>query len=238
MALKNRRTHSQTLDIVLDLKSLQDGEFEGHGSTFGNVDLGGDIVARGAFKRSLRDHKRAGTMPAMLWMHDPSQVIGKWSDMREDEDGLKVRGKLADTQLGREVGSLLKMDAVRGLSVGYRTVDAEWRDDGVRVIREVDLWEVSVVTFAMNPLAKVEAVKSRLSASGEYVPSVRDFENILRDAGCSKMIARTLCAKMFSGGMPEDVEDDPGRWDAGEEKDQGAAAAANISNFLAGLGIK
>lgn len=217
MSLKRQKHSGQTLDIVLDLKALQDGQFEGHGSTFGNVDLGGDIMARGAFKRSLREHKRAGTMPAMLWMHDPAQVIGKWDDMREDDDGLKVRGTLAPTQLGAEVGSLLKMEAVRGLSVGYRTVDAEWRDDGIRVIKEVDLWEVSVVTFAMNPLAKVEAVKSRLSASGEYVPSVREMESILRDVGCSKQVARTLCAKMFPGGMPGDVdEDDPGRWDAGE----------------------
>ena len=79
--------------------------------------------------------------------------------------------------------SLLKMKAVRGLSIGYRTVDSDFTRDGVRQLKQVDLWEVSLVSLAMNPLAKVEAVKSRLSDIGEYVPTEREFEKILRDAG-------------------------------------------------------
>ena len=182
-----------SITVPLDIKALSDREFEGHGSIFGNTDLGGDIVARGAFKRSLSAHKSAGTMPAMLWMHDPARVLGRWDEMAEDARGLRVKGVLADTPLGNEIHTLLKMDALSGLSIGYRTVDQEWRDD-VRVIKDAELWEVSVVTFPMNPLAQIAHVKSQLSAAGEYVPTAREFERTLRDVGCSKSIARRIVA--------------------------------------------
>lgn len=181
------------ITVPLELKALNEREFEGHGSIFGNEDLGGDIVARGAFKRSLAQHKSAGSMPAMLWMHDPSRVLGRWDDMTEDAKGLRVKGTIAATPLGDEVRTLLQMDALRGLSIGYRTVDQEWRDE-VRIIKEAELWEVSVVTFPMNPLAQVAHVKSQLSAAGEYVPTTREFERILRDVGCSKSVARRIVA--------------------------------------------
>jgi HK97 family phage prohead protease len=183
-----------TLTVPLEIKTLSDREFTGHGSVFKNVDLGGDIVAPGAFKRSLAQHQKAGGLPLMFWMHDPSRVPGKWLDMREDSHGLQVRGVLADTPLGNEIHTLLKMDAVRGLSIGYRTLDHDWTDEGNRVIKEAELWEVSVVSLPMNPLAQVAHVKSQLSAAGEYVPTAREFERILRDVGCSKTVARKMIA--------------------------------------------
>lgn len=185
-----------TLTVPLEIKSLAEREFEGYGSIFGNEDLGGDIVAPGAFKRTLAQHRKAGALPQMFWMHDPSRVPGKWLEMREDDDGLHVRGVLADTPLGNEVHTLLRMDAVRGLSIGYRMIDQDWRDD-VRIIKEAELWEVSVVSLPMNPLAQVAHVKSQLSAAGEYVPTPREFERILRDVGCSRMVAKTILSKLF-----------------------------------------
>jgi HK97 family phage prohead protease len=185
------------LTIPLEIKSLSDREFEGHGSVFKNIDLGGDIVLPGAFKRSLAQHREAKSLPQMFWMHDPSRVPGKWLEMSEDKKGLAVRGVLADTDLGNEIHTLLKMDAVRGLSIGYVTRDQDFDKDGNRLIKEADLWEVSVVSLPMNPLAQVAHVKSRLSAVGEYVPTVREFERVLRDVGCSQKVAKVLISKMF-----------------------------------------
>ncbi len=203
----------QTKTLNFEIKSLGAREFEGYGSVFGNVDLGGDVVLPGAFKRSLVRRKQSGDMPLMYWMHKSDHVPGVWKEMDEHKDGLYVRGELADTQLGNETRTLLQMKAVRGLSIGYETKDADYDKDGNRLLKELELWEVSIVSQAMNPLAKVEAVKARLSADGEYIPTEREFEQFLRQAGYSKNVSRSLVAKLFDsdpGGMP-----DGRRWDAG-----------------------
>jgi HK97 family phage prohead protease len=144
--------------LALELKALGAREFEGHAAVFGNVDAGGDIVLPGAFRRSLAAHQRADTMPAMFWMHDPTAVPGVWTAIEEDARGLHVVGALVDTPLGNEARTLLQTKAVRGLSIGYRTVTVDFDRAGHRLLRDVDLWEVSLVSLAMNPLAKVEAV--------------------------------------------------------------------------------
>jgi len=194
------------LTIPLEVKGLHDREFEGHGSIFKNVDLGGDIVVPGAFKRSLEQHKSNGSLPALFWMHDPSRVAGKWLEMSEDSVGLKVKGVLAPTPLGDEIRTLLKMEAVKGLSIGYRTLDHDYDRHGNRLIKEAELWEVSVVSLPMNPLAQVAHVKSRLSAAGEYVPTPREFERILREVGCSHSVSKRIVAKMFED---EEARDEP-----------------------------
>ena len=196
------------LTIPLELKALNEGEFEGHGSVFGNEDFGGDVVMRGAFKKTLAQHKKANSLPQMFWMHDPSRVCGKWLDMCEDEHGLKVKGVLADTPLGNEIRTLLKMDAVRGLSIGFSIADQEWKDD-VRLIKEADLWEVSVVSLPMNPLAQVAHAKSQLSERGEYVPTSREFERTLRDVGCSQKVAKTIISKVYEGEERDVAEPEP-----------------------------
>jgi hypothetical protein len=227
-----------TLSFGLEIKALSDRQFEGHGSVFGNVDLGGDVVVPGAFKRSLAAHKAASTMPAMFWMHKPDQVAGAWLDMREDAKGLYVRGELADTVLGNEMRTLLGMKAVRGLSIGFRTKDFDFDRDGNRLLKEIDLWEVSIVSMAMNPLAKVEAAKARLSDLGEYVPTEREFERSLRDAGYSRAVARHLASKVFddepSGGMPLS----PRRWDAGtvESEDEATELLKAINGLTDRIG--
>lgn len=193
----------------LEIKGLQDKQFEGHGSIFGNVDLGGDIVLPGAFQKSLAQHKKAGSLPQMFWMHDQSRVPGKWLGMSEDSEGLAVKGVLADTELGNEIHTLLKMEAVRGLSIGYVTTDQGFDKQGNRLIKEADLWEVSVVSLPMNPLAQVAHVKSRLSADGAYVPTPGEFEAEFRRMGCSKRVARKLIAMIFdSSGETLDDEID------------------------------
>lgn len=211
----------QTPNVSLEIKSLGAREFEGHGSIFGNIDLGGDIVMPGAFKRSLAQHKKSGSLPQMFWMHRPDQVPGRWLEMEEDAKGLYVKGELADTPLGNEMHTLLKIKAVRGQSIGYRTIDMDYDKDGNRLLKEIDLWEVSLVSLAMNPLARVEGVKSRLSAAGEYVPTQREFERLLRDAGCSRKLAEVMAAKFCNdpdiSGMLTSQRRDDGEVDEAEE---------------------
>ena len=193
------------ITVPLEIKGLNSREFEGHGSIFGNTDYGGDIVLPGAFKRSLAQHRKSGGLPAMFWMHDAAKVAGKWLEMAEDKKGLAVKGILAPTPLGDEVHALLKMDAVSGMSIGYRTLDQDYDADGNRLIKEAELWEVSVVSLPMNPLAQVTHVKTQLSARGEYVPSIREFENILRDVGCSIDVSKRIITKVYEDELRDGV---------------------------------
>jgi HK97 family phage prohead protease len=215
--------------VSFEIKSIGAREFEGYGSIFGNRDLGGDIVLQGAFARSLAEHRKAGTLPVMYWMHQPDQVPGVWLEMAEDKAGLYVRGETVDTVLGRDVHTLLKKQAVRGLSMGYRTIEADWDADGNRLLKQVELHEVSVVSRAMNPLAKVEAVKARLSADGEYVPSEREIEQHFREMGCSRKVAKQLLARLFEG---SDASGTLG----GSLRDAGKAGDEDDGQLLALLG--
>lgn len=205
------------LNGQFELKALDRGEFEGYGSTFGNVDLGGDVVAPGAFKSTLADHGKAGTLPQMFWMHNPSEVPGKWTVMQEDSKGLYVKGILADTSLGNDMRELLMIKAVRGLSIGFsitdRRADVTYTDEA-RILKKIDLWEVSLVSLAMNPLAAVSGAKARLSHEGEYVPTERELEQHLRDAGCSKRVARSIVARLYDDDSSGGMLDGSHGWDA------------------------
>jgi len=128
------------------------------------------------------------------------------------------------------------MDAVRGLSIGYQTMDADYDDEGRRLLKEIELWEVSVVSLPMNPLAQVTHAKSQLSERGEYVPTRREFERTLREVGCSQYVAKTIIAKVFEG-MPEprDVSPAPRDVEAPDEELSEVAKAAQeaAERFLA-----
>jgi HK97 family phage prohead protease len=198
----------QKMCVSLDVKSLREREFEGLGAMFRNRDLGGDIIVPGAFTKTLREPAFGEGIRPMLWMHKPDKVIGRWDSMSETDDGLYVKGALADTDLGNEIHTLLKMQAVRGLSIGYEAVDFNYDKKGNRLLKQIELHEVSVVSMPMNPLAQVVHVKSQLSAAGEYVPTIKEFESILRDAGCSRNIAKQIAYKVR---MLEDEGDDGDR---------------------------
>ena len=159
----------------------EDGTIEGYGSVFGVKDSYDDVIEAGAFSESLKAHKAAGTMPAMLWQHDSSAPIGVWEEMSEDAKGLKVRGRLAlTTAKGREAYELIKMGALKGLSIGFVATAKSYNDaDGVRTLMGIDLWEVSVVTFPANGKALLTGVKS---APVEKILKPSDAERWLRDA--------------------------------------------------------
>lgn len=172
------------IEIKSEIKAYQDeeedkdyGTFQGYGSVFGNKDLGNDVIEAGAFTKSLKRRKPQSVK--LLYQHKSDMPIGVFDSIKEDEHGLVVKGRLAlKTQAGAEAYELLKMGALDGLSIGFRVNPKEVSYDkrgNKRIIKEVDLMEVSLVTFPMNPQATVRSVK------GEEI-SIREWENGLRDA--------------------------------------------------------
>lgn len=142
--------------------------------------------------------------------------MGVWHEIREDSVGLYVKGEIAETPLGNEIHALMKIGAVRKMSIGYKAGEVSYDSEGHRLLKSVDiLRDVSPVSYAMNPLAKISSIKAQCSADGEYVPTEREMERHFRDMGCSKNVSRVLVSKIFDeddrGGMPPSS-----RWDAGE----------------------
>lgn len=187
-------------DFGLKLKAIEDdGEVEGYASTFGgSPDSYGDIVQPGAFVESLTRHKREGTMPLMLWGHQSSEIpIGRWGDMAEDGKGLWVKGTIDLTDpVGVRVHNALKNKAMRGLSIGYETIEStnDPKKPGVTLLEKLELWEVSVVNFAANRRATVSSVKQIVA--GGHLPSLPEFEEHLREAcGFSKSQASAIAGK-------------------------------------------
>lgn len=187
---------TEFLTHALEIKAGGDeGTFEGYASIFGETDNDGDIVRAGAFIASLKSRA-----PALLWQHNPKEPIGRFDEVREDERGLYVKGRLALTGKGAEAWSLLKLGAMNGLSIGFRAVEAT-RDavTGVRTIGKADLMEISLVTFPANELARVASVKADGMFSDISPPlTSKDFERFLRDAGFSRSEARRITAAGFT----------------------------------------
>lgn len=184
----------QTKTAAFEIKKEpdQDGLFEGYASVFDVVDQGMDVVAKGAFTKSLG----SGRKVKMLWQHDSGKVIGVWDEMREDERGLYVKGRLLkDVALGREAMALMRAGAIDSMSIGYRTVEAVPEAGGrVRKLTELELFEVSVVTFPMNESARVTDVKSI------DWRNPRDVEQSLRDVwGISQSEAKAFIADGLRG---------------------------------------
>jgi uncharacterized protein len=158
--------------------TVSDGTLvEGYASVFGKRDQGGDVVRQGAYAASLKALAGAGRRVKMLWQHDPAQPIGVWEEVREDKTGLYVKGRiLPDVARGREAVALLAAGAIDGLSIGYRTVRAERDGKGQRLLAELELWEVSLVTFPMLP-------EARVAAKGEPGPETwADLAQAFREA--------------------------------------------------------
>lgn len=197
-------------DHAFEVKLLAEaGVFEGYASVFHVSDSARDRVAPGAFRDSLDLHAQDGRLPPMLWQHDTKQPIGAWREMREDAHGLYVRGVLFvdDIPKAREAYRLLQENVVTGLSIGYRARQSH-RDEksGDRVLTVIDLLEVSLVTFPANDHARIARVKSILQ-DGD-VPSEREFEAFLREAGLSRKQAKGFIAQGYKSLMSRDAAED------------------------------
>ena len=202
-----------------------DGTFSGYGSVFGNVDSYDEIVAAGAFKKSLAVIKSAGDPLPVLWQHNSAQPIGGYTELAEDDTGLVVSGFLLkdDVALAREAYALMKARVVKGLSIGYYVRNASYDEKtGIRTLNELDLREISVVTFPANEQAQVESVKQALRAmiKAGQLPSVRDFEDFLREAGFSKSQAACIATH----GLVKLHRGEP-------DNDQGEKLVQLLSNF-------
>ncbi|MGB1235070.1 MAG: HK97 family phage prohead protease [Planktomarina sp.] len=155
--LERKYSRIGAIELAEDRQGLQLG-IEGYASLFGVPDQGGDVVQPGAYRASLDRLKAANGSVKMLWQHDPLQPIGVWENVHEDDRGLYVKGRLLpDVPRAAEAASLLKAGAMDGLSIGYRTVKATKNDQGQRLLHELDLWEVSLVTFPMLSEARIGA---------------------------------------------------------------------------------
>jgi HK97 family phage prohead protease len=181
----------------------QKGQFSGYGAIFGNLDSYGDVVERGAFKNSLREWEGKGKLPPMLLQHggmfgpvDDLLPVGKWTSMEENSKGLKIDGELfaMGTERGQYLYEGMKAGAIDGLSIGYRakkyTVGTK-PTDPTRTLHEVDLIELSIVTFPANDKARVGSVKS---AEIDSIITLSDAESFLRDAGNHRWSKSTACS--------------------------------------------
>tara|TARA_R100001440_G_scaffold36955_2_gene56160 strand:+ start:21556 stop:22248 length:693 start_codon:yes stop_codon:yes gene_type:complete len=208
MQTETQEQEFKYIDIQCELKMETDeekgsGRFSGYASIFGNKDLGNDVVEEGAFAKSLRN--KSAKSVKMLYQHKTDEPIGVYKKVVEDEKGLYVEGQLAmGTQRGKEVYELMKMGAIDGLSIGYK-VDAkgyEYDERGKRrKLKEVDLMEISAVTFPMNPKARVRKVKG-------VENTIRDWEEMLREVGGLSRNESKVGAKALTQALSQrDVED-------------------------------
>lgn len=187
-------------DIECKFASDKTGVFSGYGAVFGNIDAGGDLIEKGAFKQTLREWEERGKFPPMLLQHgggmfgggaDDMLPVGKWTSMEENAKGLKVEGELfaLGTERGQYIYEGLKAGALDGLSIGYRTkkfTNGTKPNEPRRKIEALELVELSIVTFPMNDKARIGSVKSKFDP--------RELEESLRDAGLSRSDAVTAVA--------------------------------------------
>ncbi len=191
------RKHTGALkvrDFSFDVKAVgDDGSFNGYGSVFGVVDSYMEVVAPGAFTESLAELKAKGRPVPVLWQHRSSEPIGAWSQLKEDDHGLWGEGQilLEAGAMEKRAHAHMKARTVTGLSIGYWVRESSFDEKtGIRTLTKLDLVEISLVTFPANDDARVEAVKFKL-AHGE-LPTDREFEKFLREAGFSKTRAAGL----------------------------------------------
>lgn len=206
----------KTLDFDLEVKALtEEGTFSGYGAVFNNVDDWGDRIMPGAFAKSLDKMAKSGIGPALLWCHDMREPLGVPTLLAEDRKGLKVDGKLVlETVRGSETYALMKAGAVTGMSIGYRTV-ADQVEGNVRLLKEIDLFEISLLPSRMfaNDKARVTSVKAsadfedfaRRLRDGE-VPEIKEFEGLLRDAGIPKALAVKIASHGYAKAIRSESE--------------------------------
>ncbi len=171
------KLETKTFPFELEEKALDEvGTFEGYAAVFGKPDRMGDVIEKGAFTKTLQENK---TLP-VLWYHDPRDPIGIVEDVKVDRRGLKIRGQLnLDVKSASEKYSLMKQKAIRGLSFGYRTVKDRW-DGKVRNLLEINLFEISPVTFPMQPTAQITGVKE-WGGGRSFAESLKGMIEFLND---------------------------------------------------------
>lgn len=218
--------------VPFDIKAVSDqGSFEGYLSVFGTVDAYNDVVMPGAFTRTIAEWKAKDAMPPVLWQHMSSQPIGPFTSLAQDSTGLAVKGNLlvADVQQAREAHALLKAKVIRGLSIGYDVFEDGYQYDAshnILQLTSLDLWEGSIATFPANIDAMVTEVKHMFGR--ESLPTLRQFEGLLRDAGCT----RKQAADIARGGLIPLLTRDAGESGSTDDGSLVDSALQAIENYL------
>lgn len=191
--LNRHETPLQACNLKFNQDQPDSRMFEGYASVFDGVDSFGDTIVKGAFSESLSKMKRK---PLMLYGHSANNVIGKWTDVEEDDVGLHVRGELTPNHsLADDVYASMKHGAIDGISIGFRIPKggSEELDDGGRKLSKIDLVEMSIVGFPADDSARVSAVK--MSDEIGSIESIRDAERFLRDAGLPVSMAKAFISQ-------------------------------------------
>lgn len=198
-------------NFTFDVKEVdEEGHFSGYASVYGVIDAYRERVAPGAFANTLRKWQTRGRLPPALWQHRSAEPVGPFTKMVEDERGLYTEGQLLvkDVQRAREARALMQSKTVDGMSIGFNSVVEEWNsEEKLLTLKEIDLWEVSIVTFPANSESLITEVRSMLA---EGVPSIKDIEEVLRDAGFSRSQAKALVGHGYAG-LLRDVEGQSGK---------------------------
>ncbi|MGM7342808.1 HK97 family phage prohead protease [Acinetobacter baumannii] len=214
------------LKLTLEIKATQEGGFfSGYLAAFDNLDSHGDIIRKGAFAKTLQEWKAKGKYPAIFWDHNPSEPIGIFTEMREDEKGLYVEGRLLidDVPRAKATYALMKVGAIDGMSIGYITKFYRRDPDSlIRELLELELVEGSIVAFPSNPETLISSVKSKLQ-DGE-LPSLPEFEKFLRESGFSKTQATVIASKGLRHLLSES-----------EGENEKAKSISNALNILRGI---
>jgi HK97 family phage prohead protease len=150
------------------------GIVKGYGSVFGNKDSDNDIIEKGAYKRTIKNN---GSRVKYLYQHDITKPIGKMKELYEDEKGLVFVAEVPKTTFGNEVLELMKYGVIDENSVGIMPVKKDYDEDGVRMIKEVKLYEISAVTIAANDEAKILEVKGQYNDT-DYLS--KRFDNLIK----------------------------------------------------------
>lgn len=182
MATKRRPSKETKTATVAELRFAEDtGTFSGYASVFSEPDSFGDTIKKGAFKKTIAENKRNGG-PAMFLSHDPTEPVGTWNSLEEDDRGLKVEGRLVDTAKGADVLKLLKAKALTGLSIGFRARKSERGPNGGRVLVDIELLEISLVALPAASRARVTSVRNQHSEvdCSAFVTAAREAASSLR----------------------------------------------------------
>lgn len=239
-------THIKALAPVMELKEInaETGVFTGYASVYNKVDSYNDSIAPGAYAESLVEHRRNGTMPKLFWCHDQREPLGKFLDASEDGRGLHVEGRLnLKVQRAREAYALLAEGDLDGMSIGYIPIKAEPHPNkpGVNLLRQIKLLEVSLVPIGADRFARVSSVKSDRWADLEDFaqrlrdgapPPIKDFEQLLRDAGVPKSMAIRIASVGYAKAIRSDSDGDDTAKTAGMDQ-----ALAELRASLTGFSI-
>ena len=190
----------KTQDYKFSVKSLDEsGTFEGLAAVYGNLDQGYDVILPGAFTKTLKDH--GGKVP-LLYQHNSNMPIGMGA-LTDSMEGLHIKGELVlEVSKARESYALMKRDVLKGLSIGYRTIVDEYdRDKDIRYLKELRLYEVSLVMFPMNLLAQVSAVKQYEDMSVEELIAEAESKSLPKDMVEKIKKLQALAARQAAGSI-------------------------------------